>query len=218
VSDSLARAPAVLGQATTTLDLAGESVTELQPALRDIPAAARPLRGFLGRINETLPAATPVAADLRAQLPALTESLNGFPRLERSLIPALQSTTRTLKGLQPILGPLRLYAPDLILGVVNGLAGVAVGNYTAVGHYARLEFVQPPQTLLSGMLSQTLTGAPLVPGLFDQKSHQTQRCPGGALPPAPDGSNANIGKGVEWAPGKPLCDQSQSMSPDVNRP
>jgi phospholipid/cholesterol/gamma-HCH transport system substrate-binding protein len=218
VSSSLERAPGVLDQARTTLDLAGESVTELRPALEDIPVAAKPLRGFLVKVERTLPKATPVATELNRQLPALTTALNRFPALEKSLVPALRSTEKAVKGLRPILGPLRLYAPDLILGVVNGLAGVAVGNYTSIGHYTRLEFVQPPQTILSGMLASTLTGGPLVPGLFDQKSHLTERCPGGALPPAPDGSNANIGRGVEWAPGKPLCDLSQSMSPDVNEP
>jgi phospholipid/cholesterol/gamma-HCH transport system substrate-binding protein len=210
LADSFVRAPAVLDQARVTLADAATALTALRPALRDVPPAAGPLAGFLHRIDSTLPAATPVVAQLRAELPALRASLAGLGPLAPPAVRALHSAAKALKTARPIVRAARFYGSDLLLGVFQGLAGVATANYDRWGHYARLEFTQPYQTALGGPLSSLLS-APLAPSLFDLHTRVLRRCPGGNTPPAPDGSSP-------WVPDPSICTPSQDVAAGVNFP
>jgi len=106
---------------------------------------------------------------------------------------------------------LRYYAPDFILGVTNGLAGLLSSNYNYGGHYARLSFVQNLQNSLTGIPAGQLTKYPLVPGLFDLRTGLDAPCPGSGAPPAPDGSN-------QWVPDRTLCDPTHNIPASVNEP
>jgi phospholipid/cholesterol/gamma-HCH transport system substrate-binding protein len=188
LADDFVRAPAVLNQARTTLADAGTAITALRPALTDIPPAAGPLDGFLQRLRTTLPAAAGVATELDGELPDLRASLTGLEPLRPIAVAALKSATSALKEALPILTVFRYYGSDLLIGVFQGLAGVAAANYDRWGHYARLEFTQPYQTSLGGPLSG-LFAKPLFPSLFNLRTRLLRRCPGGNTPPAPDGSS-----------------------------
>ena len=106
---------------------------------------------------------------------------------------------------------LRYYAPDFLLGVTNGLGGLAGANYDSNGHYARVEFVNAPQTSVSGVASTLIPSGALLPGVFGVREHLTARCPGGDAPPAPDGSNP-------WLLGSPWCDAADDVPLSVDTP
>jgi phospholipid/cholesterol/gamma-HCH transport system substrate-binding protein len=211
LADLLSRAPAVLGQAQTTLAHAGTALTTLRPALRDVVPAAPPLRDFLGQVTTVLPLATPVVGKLVAQLPNLDSSLTGLAPLRRIAVPALQSAAKALEVARPILRAARFYGSDFVLGILGGLVGAGAYNYSRWGHYERLDFIQPPQTAIGGIGAGLLPSRPLVPGIIDIKTRQLRRCPGGNVPPAVDGS-------TPWIPDKSLCDPSQDIPASVNVP
>jgi phospholipid/cholesterol/gamma-HCH transport system substrate-binding protein len=210
IADALGRAPAVLGEARVTLGEAATAVSALRPALANVPATAAPLTGFLRRLNTVLPAATPVVSRLRGLLPNLRSTLTGLNVLAPTAVPALNSAATALKVARPIVRVFRFYGSDLLLGVFQGLAGVATANYDRWGHYARLEFTQPYQSALGGPLSGLLQ-KPLVPSLFNLREGLTRRCPGGNTPPAPDGSNP-------WVPDTSICTPADDTPLSVDFP
>ena len=211
LGDILQRAPAVLNQARGTLANVASTVTVLRPTLRSFAPVQRPLQTLLATLTPTLRQAQPVISDLDAQLPALRSTLAGFEPLRRPLDTALTTTAKALRSAMPILAGLRIYGSDFILGILNGLAGFATGNYDAVGHYARLEFVQSPQTLFEGIASQLFSTSALIPGILGTRTHLLARCPGGNAPPAPDGSNP-------WIPDRSLCNPADDVPLSVNFP
>jgi hypothetical protein len=128
-------------------------------------------------------------------------------------VTALHATGPALKEAMPILAGLRDYGPDLLLGVINGLAGISSGNYDAVGHYVRLEFAQPFQTFLGGTFGDTFGTLlhNLGGSLFGLRTHITAICPGGNEPPAADGSSP-------WIPSKSICNPADDIPASVNQP
>jgi phospholipid/cholesterol/gamma-HCH transport system substrate-binding protein len=194
LADLLQRSPAVLTQATSTLQDVSAAVTALRPTLRLVVPVASPLKHLLTVLPPTLARATPAVANLNAQLPDIRTALTGFKPLEKLAVPALTTTSTALKTMMPVLAGVREYGSDFFLGVFNGLAGISTGNYNSTGHYVHLEFVEPYQTLLSGFGTQLLSALPN--DLFAERNGLTSRCPGGNEPPAPDGSNPWVIKGL----------------------
>lgn len=211
LADTLARAPAVLSQARGTLASTGVALTALRPALRDVLPVAAPLHRVLAGVSSVLPQAGPVVAQLLGQLPALNDSLTGLVPLERPAVRALRSTGQSMKDLSHIFRALRFYGSDLVIGVLAGLGGIASGEYDSYGHYGKSNFVQSPQTLAAGPLASLLSAHPLVPGLLDTRTKLARRCPGGNVPPAPDGSSP-------WVLGKSLCTPADDIPASVNTP
>lgn len=211
LADTLEWMPAVLRQARGTLARAGTAVTALRPALRAVPAVAGPLREYLERMDDVLPKARPIIAQLRSQLPGLRTSLSGLRALERPAVRGLESTGRSMRDMRPMLAGVRAYGSDLILGVLAGLVGVVSSPYDGYGHYAKANFVQNLQTLPEGPLATRLAQRELVPGVLHGRTGLTRRCPGGNVPPAPDGSNP-------WHLGRALCSPEHDMPASVNQP
>ncbi len=211
LASGLQRAPSVLRQATGTLRRASVAVDAIRPTLREVPPAARPARRLLRRATPALGQSQPVVARLVKQMPALRQSLAGFKTLGRPGVDALRSIAPAVEGSDPLLKGLRYYAPDFLLGVTNGLAGLLSSNYNDGGHYARLSFLQSTQTTISGIPSALLTKFPLVPGLLNWRTRLTAPCPGSAQPPAPDGSNA-------YVPDPTLCEPAHGIPASVNQP
>jgi len=210
LADGLQRAPAMLAQATRTLADTGTAATALRPVLREVP----PTASRLGTVLQTLPPAlnqfTPVLDQVLAQVPDLRTSLAGFAPLSRPAVSALSSTARALKVSIPILAGLRIYGADFLLGILNGLIGVSTAPYDASGHYIHVQFTQSLQQFISGVGAGQL-GSLLANGILNLRTHILSRCPGGALPPAPDGSNP-------WIPNKSLCNPADDSPPSVNQP
>jgi phospholipid/cholesterol/gamma-HCH transport system substrate-binding protein len=211
LADLLARAPGVLDQGRKTLADAGTALTALRPALKDVIPTAAPLRGFLERLTEILPEATPVVTQLNAELPSLDRSLTGLAGLKSVGTRALRSAATALQVAEPIIRAARFYGSDFVLGILGGLVGAGSYNYSRWGHYERLDFIQPPQTALAGIGANLLTSNPLVPGIIAIKTHLFRRCPGGNVPPAVDGSSP-------WIPDTSLCTPSEDIPASVNVP
>lgn len=211
LGDALHRAPAVLKQARGTLRRTSLAVQAVRPTLRAVPEAAGPLRAVATEAAPALLGAQPAVRDLTGQLPALRRSLRGLPQLQQPGVAALRAVAPAAEGLRPILRGLRYYAPDFLLGVTNGLAGLLSSSYNRSGHYARLSFEVNAQTEVSGLASALLTRFPTVPGLLNTRTHLIAPCPGSAAPPAPDHSNP-------WIPDPSICDPRDSIPASVNIP
>lgn len=206
----LRQAPEFLAQANKTLATTQKVVDAARPTLRMIPDASQQLAPLLRQTNTTLANAKAPIQMLRGDLPTLKTSLQATGGLASNGISALRPTTQALKSLQPILEGTRYYAPDLILGIFNGLLGNASANYDRTGHYSRMEFQIAPQSFLAGTFSNWLIDKPLYNGLFNLQHGRTAICPGGSEPPAPDGSNP-------WViPG--LCNPDHNFKSDINKP
>lgn len=211
LADLLARAPAVLRQANGTLARVSVAVTTLRPTLRAVVPLTPSLRQFLGLLPPTLDELTPTVARLNGELPALLATLRGFEPLAAPAVNGLRSAAASFTGLMPFLVGLREYGSDIVLGIFNGLGGLVSGPYAAVGHYAKLNFVQSAQTLFSGPLSQLFSNGSLLPGNLAVRTHLLARCPGGDAPPAPDGSNP-------WVPSRSLCNPANDTPLSVDFP
>src|SRR6202043_144804 len=107
-----------------------------------------------------------------------------------------------LKVARPIVRAARFYGSDFVLGILGGLVGAGASNYSRWGHYERIDFINPPQTVIGGAGSNLLSGVPLLPGIINIRTHLFRRCPGGNVPPAVDGS-------TPWIPDASLCTPSQ---------
>lgn len=208
---TLERAPATLSQATRTLAGATTTLRALRPTLRRVPNATAGLSAFLRRFAGMLPPAARTLSQLNDQLPPLRRGLARIPAMSRAGVRALPPTAKGFKDLKEIARGLRLYAPDALLGLFNGLLSIGAGNYNKYGHYIHASFVQSPQNTAGGNFSGLLSKQPLIPGVFALKTNVTRLCPGAAAAPAPDNSNRQVND-------PSLCDPSQSMSASVNEP
>jgi phospholipid/cholesterol/gamma-HCH transport system substrate-binding protein len=198
LSSSLAKAPPTLRRAVPTLASVRGLLSDLEPAVPE----ARPLaRG----LSDLLPRLRPVSAALRGLLPELrtvvrapgadndaTELLGRLPQLSGQAVPLLGDLTDTVREARPVLSELRPYLPDLTGGIVGGFGGSEAGYYDANGAYARISFVGGPFSVVG------------LPRLFTRigavRSGATERCPGAANYPVPDGSNPFVDGGVQCTP------------------
>lgn len=210
LADSFVRAPGTLAQADRTLADARTAVTALRPTLREVPATATALGSVLRELPSTLGAFTPALSRLLDQLPNLRRSLAGFSPLAPPATAALRSTGTALTAAEPILAGLRVYGPDFLLGIFNGLVGISTAPYDSSGHYVHLEFTLTPQQLLGGAAAQLFGDLSPIPGLVSLRTHLLARCPGGDAAPAPDGSSP-------WVQPS-LCDPSEDEPASVNTP
>jgi phospholipid/cholesterol/gamma-HCH transport system substrate-binding protein len=184
LSDALERAPALLNRRNGALGDLRDVLNELRPALREARPVAPRLVTVLRQLVPTSRQATPVLQQLRGLLDPLTTGLRGLPRLRDTAVPALESSTETLIALTPVVDGLRPYTPEIANGVVSGLGSRATGYFDANGHFARIQFNQPPNAI-TGFLNNGQ-------GIGGFETHRNYRCPGGATDPADDKSNPYI--------------------------
>jgi phospholipid/cholesterol/gamma-HCH transport system substrate-binding protein len=165
----------------TTLPVLSRLVQKAKPALRRFTPFAAGLRSLLNVSIPTLaslnalihnPAGTGDLTSLALETPALAKlAKTAFPRL-----------IKEMNASQAQLNYLREYAPDVVAALTN--LGQTGGYYDANGHYAR---TQPTFFPFSRNAKNQLESRPpsqRYKGLQVVKN----RCPGGALQPAPDGS------------------------------
>jgi virulence factor Mce-like protein len=215
LADALDRAGAVLDHGGGTLRDLTTAVTALRPTLRLIPPVSSPLARFLTLGAPVIDRTATTARQLRAELPELTQSLGGFSRLAPVADRGLRATGTALADAKHIMRGVRLYGSDFVLGLFNGLFAITAGNYNQSGHYIHAEFAQSPTLLPGGILASALPNlsglSALSPSLFAIKARQTARCPGGANPPAPDGSSP-------WIADPSLCKPLEDVPASVDGP
>jgi phospholipid/cholesterol/gamma-HCH transport system substrate-binding protein len=194
LSDSLARAPAVLQQGTGVLADVNYTLHVLDPTLKDLQPVAPRLASLLRAVVPAAKNAIPTINGVEALVPGARAALTELPPVVAKAVPSIESLTKALKPLTPILSGLRPYVPDVVAGFFSGVGGAAGGNYDANGHYLKsLAVVQAGGSTLTGLLNTvgaligTTTGS--ITGLNGARSKITAPCPGGGAPPSSDGTN-----------------------------
>ncbi len=187
LEQALSLFPSTLTRSTTTfrgldatLPVLTNLVQKAKPALRRFTPFATGLRSLLNVSIPTLanldalihnPAGTGDLTSLALETPSLAKlAKTAFPRL-----------IKEMNDSQAQLNYLREYAPDVVAALTN--IGQTAGYYDANGHYARTQPTFFPFKLVGNTLeprppSQRYQGLQVV----------ENRCPGGALQAAPDGS------------------------------
>jgi phospholipid/cholesterol/gamma-HCH transport system substrate-binding protein len=190
IADTLVRAPSVLTHGTRVLRHVDTTLSSLDPALTSL----QPVAGRLARLLRALLPATsnaiPTVAAVQALVPSAEAALEELPAVEHKATPAVNSLTRSLTRLSPILSGLRPYTPDVVAGFFNGVGGASGGSYDANGHYLHGEItVQGGGSTLTGLLN--LLGRQLggVGPWGGERTGLLAPCPGGGNPPAADRSN-----------------------------
>jgi phospholipid/cholesterol/gamma-HCH transport system substrate-binding protein len=194
LSDSLARAPAVLEQGTGVLADVNYTLHVLDPTLRDLQPVAPRLGELLRAVVPAAKDAIPTIEGVQALVPGARAALTELPPVVAKAVPSIESLTKALKPLTPILSGLRPYAPDVVAGFFDGVGGADGGNYDANGQYLKsIAVVQAGGSTLTGLLNTlgTLLGGVTgsVTGLDGVRSKITAPCPGGGAPPSGDGTS-----------------------------
>jgi phospholipid/cholesterol/gamma-HCH transport system substrate-binding protein len=178
---TLELSPPVLRQANTAFVNLRAALADFRPAIPEAIPVADGLALLLPRLR-------PLAAKTRRVAPRIRRLAEGpllallelLPATSREGVPLAADLTRTLDLLNPAVDQLRAYAPDLTAGLIGGIAGNQAGYFDSNGQYARIAFVGGPLTVIGGP----------PPGQSGSlRSGLTDRCPGGAIYPAADGSN-----------------------------
>lgn len=209
LQDLLSRAPGVLSQSRGVLADVDHALPALNPVLTDLQPVAPRLGALLRLVVPTARNAIPTIQGVQALVPTAKAALLGLPPVERLATPAINSLTRSLQRVTPILGGLRPYAPDVVAGFFNGVGGSPGGSYDANGHYLKsMLTVQGGGASLTGLLSLLgpLTGSL---GPFNgARSKLVAPCPGGGNPPSADGSSP-------WVSGPPagVCNPNDDQRP-----
>jgi phospholipid/cholesterol/gamma-HCH transport system substrate-binding protein len=188
LGDSLTRAPAVLNQTRAVLADVDFALRALDPALNSLRPVAAPAAALLRNLYPAAAGALPAVDAVAALLPSARSALTGAAPVASKAVPTLHSIATGISPLLPVITGLRPYMPDVLTGFFEGVAGSAGGAYDANGHYARAIPV-----LSEGPALSTLV--PSLPFTLAPRTGLLSRCPGGATPPAPDGSNPWIPPG-----------------------
>ena len=190
LSDTLGLLPGTLRKANTTfvnlraaLDDVDLLVAESKPATRDLDL-------FFSRLRPLVEDARPTIRDLRTLIRTagenndLIELTSKLPRLESLTSEVFPRAIRTFDRSQDFVDTARQYTPDLVATLTK--LGQVTSFYDANGHYARVQPLFSPfeYDASSGELKRIPDGSRI--DRFERG--QSERCPGSAIQPPPDGS------------------------------
>jgi phospholipid/cholesterol/gamma-HCH transport system substrate-binding protein len=209
LAHSLDVLPDTLRTANTTFVNLRSTLDDLDVLVAESKPATRRLAEFFRAMRPLVRDAQPTVRDLRHLIRSpgpdndLIELTAKAPRLQKLSSVVFPRSVRALAQAQPVIEYIRPYSPDLAGWFTKFGQGAA--NYDANGHYARIQpifnafqFSQVPggEALTMVGPSQRLEG-------FEFR--KSERCPGGAIQPAPDGSSPWKGTPAE---GNFDCDPS----------
>jgi phospholipid/cholesterol/gamma-HCH transport system substrate-binding protein len=196
-----------LGLLPDTMRRANTTFVNLRSALDDLDRlvdvskpATRRLAPFLAALRPLVADARPTIRDLRVLVRKsgrdndLIDLTRKMPRLESLTSKVFPRAIKALQKAQPVLEYARPYAPDLVGWFTKFGEGAA--NYDANGHYARIQPIFNAFSLGDNGAGPVLTPTDPASRLAGLDTGNSQRCPGGAMQPPPDGS----------APWKPTAD------------
>jgi phospholipid/cholesterol/gamma-HCH transport system substrate-binding protein len=179
--NTLRRSTQTFAGLDTTLDALDPVVAAAKPASRQLPQFLTGLKQLsqravptVDRLNQLLvnPAGTGDLTTLAEVAPALVQSAGrAFPTLIKNFVQS-----------RPQLDYLRQYTPDVVAALTN--VGQAGSYYDANGHYVRTQPLLFPFTTDS--MGQLVSQNPSL--RYQGLQRATNRCPGSAVQPAPDGS------------------------------
>jgi phospholipid/cholesterol/gamma-HCH transport system substrate-binding protein len=199
--------PPTLRNANTTFVNLRSTLDDLTPVVDAAKPATRRLAPLLRVLRPLVHDARPTIHDLRALIRTpgadndLTDLLLLAPRLQALSSSDFPRAVDTLKKAQPVIEYVRPYSPDLAGWFTR--FGQDAANYDANGHYARIQPIFNAFQVTDTPGGQVLT--PSTDRLAGLQTGKSRRCPGGAIQPAPDGSNSWSGPSTE---GNFDCDPS----------
>jgi phospholipid/cholesterol/gamma-HCH transport system substrate-binding protein len=188
---SLDLLPTTLREANTTFVNLRSTLDDLDVLVAASKPATRQLAPFLRRLRPLVHDARPTIRDLRKLIRApgpgndLIELAQKTPRLANLTDVVFPRSITALQKTQPVLEYARPYTPDFAGWLTK--FGTSAMTYDANGHYARIQPI-----FNAFQFNQTPTGPVLSPNtgsrLNNLQTGKSQRCPGGAMQPPPDGS------------------------------
>ncbi len=182
--------PVTLRQGNRTFADLPSTFTALKKLVDASKPTVKPLTKLLTKLQPLLTTATPVVKSFAVSFNQpgpnndLTDYVRALPQLAQALTSATPVNVQSLQESVPITAFFGPYSPDL-QGTLREF-GQTDAYYDANGHYARVGAVFPDFTLNG---KNNLTPASVSQALAPLKSGQLRRCPGGATPPAADGSS-----------------------------
>jgi phospholipid/cholesterol/gamma-HCH transport system substrate-binding protein len=184
--------PTTLRNANTTFVNLRATLDDLDVLVNASKPATRQLAPFLRVLRPLVHDARPTIHDLRLLIRKpgpgndLTELARKSPQLASLTNTAFPRTVRALRKTQPVIEYARPYTPDLSGWFTK--FGQSANVYDANGHYARI------QPLFNAFQFDDIPGSPQLDftgatgRLAGLQVRKSQRCPGGAMQPPPDGS------------------------------
>jgi phospholipid/cholesterol/gamma-HCH transport system substrate-binding protein len=197
LQQSLDLLPGVLQRSTTTFAGLDRTLDSLTPVVDASKPNVAQLPEFLSELNTVSGKARPTVQALNDLVsnPSgggdLISLLQESPSLAAIASRSFPQMVQQFEQSEPQLNYLRGYAPDVVAALSD--VGQASSDYDAFGHYVR---TQPDSFAL------TINGANELVQQFPQDRyaglhHVSQRCPGSAVQPAPDGSSPNAVSGCD---------------------
>jgi phospholipid/cholesterol/gamma-HCH transport system substrate-binding protein len=188
LSQSLDLLPGVLRRSTTTFAGLDTTLDALTPVVNASKPNLAQLPQFAAALNTTSKQALPTVTQLNDLISNpngggdLISLLQASPSLASTSATAYPEMIKQFEQSQPQLNYLRYYTPDVVAALSN--VGQASSYYDANGHYVR---TQPDSFALQINGANELVAQP-PSQRYAGLTHVTERCPGGAVAPSPDGS------------------------------
>ncbi|MEA2349152.1 MAG: phospholipid/cholesterol/gamma-HCH transport system substrate-binding protein [Thermoleophilaceae bacterium] len=199
---SLGLLPGTLRKANTTFVNLRGALDDLDRLVSVSKPATRRLAPFLAALRPLVADARPTIRDLRVLVHKrgvdndLIDLTRKMPRLRSLTSTVFPRSIKALQKAQPVVEYARPYSPDLVGWFTKFGEGAA--NYDANGHYARIQPIFNAFSLGDNGAGPVLNPTDPATRLAGLDLGNSQRCPGGAMQPPPDGS----------APWKPTPDFS----------
>jgi phospholipid/cholesterol/gamma-HCH transport system substrate-binding protein len=203
LQQSLDLLPGVLQRSTTTFAGLDTTLDALTPVVNASKPNLAQLAPFASALNTTSKQALPTVGQLNDLVsnPSgsgdLISLLQASPSLARTAATAYPELIKQFHHSIPQLDYLRDYTPDVVAALSN--IGQASSYYDANGHYVR---TQPDTLALAIDGSNELVAQP-PSQRYAGLTHVTERCPGSAVTPSPDGSTPLVVPGCSASQATP---------------
>jgi phospholipid/cholesterol/gamma-HCH transport system substrate-binding protein len=203
LQQSLDLLPGVLQRSTTTFAGLDTTLDALTPVVNASKPNLEQLPQFASALNAVSKGALPTVEQLNDLISNptgggdLISLLEASPSLASTAAKAYPEMIKQFEQSKPQLDYLREYTPDVVAALSN--VGQASSYYDANGHYVRTQ----PDTFAFQINGSNALVAQPPSQRYAGLTHVTERCPGSAVAPSPDGSTPLSVPGCTTSPATP---------------